>query len=106
MIGYLKSPPCRSPAEAARSGHAVTAFLEGVARMSPHTVRSYEKECHRFLLWLRATRRAAPALLPTVRLEDINDYLAFLDKPRPFAADFLAAHGWEHQPFQIGRAHV
>lgn len=87
-------------ADVADDEHAIKVFLDGFARMSPHTVRSYEKECHRFLLWLRATRRAAPALLPTVRLEDINDYLAFLEKPRPFAADFLAAHGWEHQPFR------
>ncbi len=86
--------------EVATDEYAIKVFLDSFARKSPHTIRSYEKECHRFLLWLKATRPAAPAMLPAVAVQDINDYLAFLEQPRPFADDFLAAHGWSHQPFR------
>ena len=80
--------------------HAIQIFLDSYARRSVHTIRSYEKECYRFLLWLKATRDPTPAMLPAVAVQDINDYLAFLANPRPFAASFLKAHGWEHQPFR------
>jgi site-specific recombinase XerD len=80
--------------------HAIRIFLDSYGRRSAHTVRSYEKECRRFLLWLFATRDPRPALLPDVTVSDINNYLAFLSNPRPFAEHFLKAHGWEHQPFR------
>ena len=80
--------------------HAIRIFLDSYARKSAHTVRSYEKECYRFLLWLKATRDPSPAMLPAVAVQDINDYLTFLANPRPFAESFLKAHGWEHQPFR------
>lgn len=79
---------------------AIRIFLDSYARKSAHTVRSYEKECYRFLLWLKATRDPSPAMLPAVAVQDINDYLAFLANPRPFAESFLKAHDWEHQPFR------
>jgi len=80
--------------------HAIEVFLSSYARKSPHTVRSYRKECLRFLLWLRATHGNVPALLPRVTVEDVNNYLAFAANPRPFAEAFLRAHGWDHQPFR------
>lgn len=80
--------------------HAIRIFLDSYSRRSPHTVRSYEKECRRFLLWLHATRDPSPALLPAVAVSDINDYLEFLGNPRPFAEPFLKMHGWAHQPFR------
>lgn len=80
---------------------AIQIFLDSFARKSPNTVRSYEKECWRFLLWLKAKRHdASPALLPGVDVQDINEYLAFLEQPRVFSENFLGAHGWKHQPFR------
>ncbi|MFC7462047.1 tyrosine-type recombinase/integrase [Hydrogenophaga defluvii] len=79
---------------------AIKVFLDGYARKSAHTQRSYEKECFRFLLWLRATRPSSHALLPQAAVQDVNDYLAFLAEPRAFSAEFLSANGWKHQPFR------
>ena len=79
---------------------AIHIFLKSYSRKSAHTVRSYEKECQRFLLWMKATHGPRAAILPMVTVQDINDYLDFLGNPRPFDIDFLQAHGWEHQPFR------
>lgn len=86
--------------EVADDQHAIRVFLDTYVRKSPHTMRSHTKECHRFLLWLKATRNPGPALLPAVTVEDINNYLAFLAHPRPFTDTFLKAYGWHHQPFR------
>ena len=80
--------------------NAIKVFLDSYARKSRHTIRSYEKECGRFLLWLRATRPADHALLPQASVQDINAYLQFLADPREFKRDFLQANGWNHQPFR------
>ncbi len=87
-------------AEVDNDEYAIKVFMGSLARKSHHTIRSYEKECHRFLLWLKATKPPAPAMLPLVGVEDINNYLVFLENPRPFSDDFLSAHGWKHQPFR------
>lgn len=79
---------------------AISIFLDSYSRKSPHTVRSYEKECLRFHLWLKATRDPSPVLLPNVTVQDINAYLSFLENPQPFSTEFLTAHGWKHQPFR------
>lgn len=79
---------------------AIRIFLDSYSRKSAHTVRSYEKECYRFLLWLKASRDPSPALLPAVTVKDINSYLDFLANPRPFTESFLKTHGWAHQPFR------
>lgn len=79
---------------------AIQIFLDGYSRKSRHTVRSYEKECYRFLLWLRATRPPSHALLPKADVQDINDYLTVLANPPTFTDDFLRANGWDHQPFR------
>lgn len=99
----LKSAPIATEvisAEVATDEYAIKVFLDTFSRKSPHTIRSYEKECHRFLLWLKATKPSAPSMLPAVSVDDINSYLKFLENPRPLSADFLAAHGWKHQPFR------
>lgn len=79
---------------------AIREYLAIYKKMSPHTVRSYEKECRRFLLWLRARRYPSPAMFPDVVQADINEYLAFLENPLPFDMDFLRSQGWDHQPFR------
>lgn len=80
--------------------YAIKVFLDVYKNTSAHTVRSYKKECLRFLLWLHTRYPAQPFLLPNVTNEDISDYLDFLGNPAPFSADFLKAHGWKHQPFR------
>ncbi len=80
---------------------AITIFLDSYSRRSKHTLRSYHKECRRFLLWIRAAKASsAPSLLPAVTVEDMNRYLDFLSAPRAFDEKFLAANGWKHQPFR------
>lgn len=80
--------------------HAIKVFLDSYSRKSTHTMRSYQKECLRFLLWLRASHPLQPAMLPAVTVEHINAYLDFVTSPRPFAPAFLQQHGWTHQPFR------
>ena len=80
--------------------YAIKVFLDVYKNTSAHTVRSYKKECLRFLLWLHTRYPAQPCLLPNVTNEDSSDYLDFLGNPAPFSADFLKAHGWKHQPFR------
>lgn len=79
---------------------ALRLFLDGYRRHSIHTLRSYEKECYRFLLWLRWRRGQGHALFPSVGVVDINAYLDFVREPRPFNEEFLKANGWDHQPFR------
>lgn len=79
---------------------AIRAFLDTYSNKSRHTTRSYEKECYRFLVWLRARQAPAPDLLPDVQAQDINDYLQFLRNPRPFDEEYLLSQGWDHQPFR------
>jgi site-specific recombinase XerD len=86
--------------EVADDTEAIRVFINSYSRKSAHTVRSYGKECYRFLLWLKATRDPSPAMLPAVTVQDINDYLDFVANPRPFSESFLETHGWEHQPFR------
>lgn len=80
--------------------HAIEIFLNSYSRRSAHTVRSYKKECYRFLLWTKAARPDATALLPSVSVQNINSYIDFLANPRPFSKKFLEANDWEHQPFR------
>ena len=86
--------------EVVDDNEAIKIFLDSYSRRSKHTVRSYEKECSRFLLWLKATHPPGLAMLPVVSVKDINSYLDFLGNPRPFSDDFLKKHGWVHQPFR------
>lgn len=79
---------------------AIRTFLDSYKRKSGHTVRSYEKELKRYLLWLRATYGMHPSLIPQAVEQDANSYIDFLAKPRTFDAKFLAANGWKHQPFR------
>ena len=79
---------------------AIGIFLQSYARRSVHTIRSYEKECYRFLLWLQSNRTPSPALLPLVSVQDMNNYIDFLSNPHSFSEAFLKLHGWSHQPFR------
>lgn len=87
-------------AEVVDDVQAIRLFIGGYIRKSLHTVRSYEKECYRFLLWLRLQRGSGHALLPSVGISDMNAYMDFLSNPRPFSEEFLKANGWDHQPFR------
>ena len=80
--------------------HAIEIFLGGYSRHSEHTVRAYESETKRFLLWIKSSRQPSPTLLPLVSVDDVNKYLDFLQNPRPFHEDFLKKHGYNHQPFK------
>lgn len=83
--------------------YAITVFLNTYQEKSPHTIRSYQKECYRFLLWLYSRYPASHSILPRVRQEDVNAYVGFLrDSPelKPFSQEFLEAHGWKQQPFR------
>lgn len=70
---------------------AIHLFIDGYTRRSNHTIRSYEKECYRFLLWLRSRCSPSPrsSLLPDVGVGDVNSYIDFLASPRAFHSDFL-----------------
>ena len=87
---------------------AIHLFIDGYTRRSNHTIRSYEKECYRFLLWLRSRCSPSPrsSLLPDVGVGDVNSYIDFLASPRAFHPDFLQANGFSHQPFKksLGQA--
>lgn len=84
---------------------AARRFLQDVeADLSPHTYRSYAKECLRFLLWLRATKGMHPRLLPQLTGGDVRAYKQFLTGPTEFDWDFLEANGWTRQPFGQGSA--
>lgn len=84
---------------------AARRFLQDVeAELSPHTYRSYAKECLRFLLWLRATKGMLPRLLPELTGEDVRAYKQFLAAPTEFDWEFLEANGWTRQPFGQGSA--
>ena len=49
-------------AEVVDDVQAIRIFIAGYKHKSSHTTRAYEKECYRFLLWLRLKRRpCAPA---------------------------------------------
>ena len=89
---------------------AIHLFIDGYTRRSNHTIRSYEKECYRFLLWLRSRCSPSPriSLLPDVGVGDVNSYIDFLASPRAFHPDFLQANGFSHQPFKksLGQASV
>ena len=84
---------------------AIDIFLQSYQRSSQHTIRSYKKECLRFLLWLKSTKAntiaLSPSLLPHATVQDINNYLEFLSSPRLFSESFLKANGWSHQPFRV-----
>ena len=86
--------------EVADDLQAIQIFLASYSRKSSHTTRSYEKECFRFLLWLKGTRTPSAVMLPSVTVQDINEYLDFVANPRPFSEPFLKFHGWDHQPFR------
>lgn len=81
---------------------AIHLFIDGYTRRSNHTIRSYEKECYRFLLWLRSRCSPSPrsSLLPDVGIGDVNSYIDFLASPRAFHPDFLQENGFSHQPFK------
>ena len=98
--GTLSSEVIVSQGEVFGDDHALEIFLSGYHRKSIHTLRAYEKECKRFLLWLKSNREDNGALLPDVTVQDINNYLEFLANPRPFSEDFLKRQGWQHQPFR------
>lgn len=82
---------------------AIGVFLESLSRNSPHTLRSYKKECTRFALWLRARTGQGnqDSLLPSVTVQDVNEYLRHLEMPKPFSQSFLQKHGLKHQPFRV-----
>ena len=98
--GTLSDEVIISTGEVLGDDHALEIFLSGYKRKSPNTLRAYEKECKRFLLWVRSNRQDNGALLPDVTVQDINNYLEFLGNPRPFSEDFLKRNGWKHQPFR------
>ncbi len=79
---------------------ALRIFLSGYAMRSPHTLRAYEKECSRYLLWLNTTRYPTDAALPLASVEDANQYIQFMASPRAFNRETLEAAGWDHQPFR------
>lgn len=77
---------------------AIALFLESYGHSSPHTRRAYRKEVERFLLWLRHNHPGEPRLLPQVTAATISEYIAFMDRPTPFPADFLIRHGRQIEP--------
>lgn len=79
---------------------ALDVVLNSFAGHSPNTQRAYRKEMGRFLLWLQATREYRPDMLRKVSTQEIQQYALFLLNPRPFDPDFLAQHGWTHNPFR------
>lgn len=84
---------------------AVRRFLQDVeAELSPHTYRSYAKECLRFLLWLRLTKGMHSRLLPGLSGAEVRAYKQFLAAPTVFDWGFLEANGWTRQPFGQGSA--
>ena len=87
-------------AEVVDDVQAIRIFIAGYKHKSSHTTRAYEKECYRFLLWLRLKRGAGHAHLPAVGIDDMNVYMDFVREPRPFNEEFLKANGWDHQPFR------
>lgn len=96
--------------EVVDDAQAIRLFIDGYVRSSIHTIRSYEKECYRFILWLRWRYRTGPerALLPSVGVGDMNAYMDFLGAPKAFPEEFLRANGFTHQPFKgsLGQASV
>ena len=88
------------PGDVITDADALQSFIQSYSRRSVHTIRSYEKECYRFLLWLKSNRSDSPALLPLVSVQDINSYIDFLTNPHAFTESFLKMHGWDHQPFR------
>ena len=85
---------------------AIQIFIDSYSRKSAHTVRAYEKEVRRFLLWLRATHGMHEKILPQVTFAEINSYVRFLESPRLFGEDILQANGWDHQPFRVALSHT
>jgi site-specific recombinase XerD len=85
--------------DAVTDDEALAVFLQSHAS-SEHTMRSYETQCRRFLLWVRSTRTSSPALLPTVRISDANAYLEFAASGRVFSAEVLERWGFKEQPFR------
>lgn len=80
---------------------AIEVFLDGLARRSAHTVRSYRKECSRFILWLRASLpNPSSRMLPSVTVQEINRYIDFTQNPRSFSKAYLESQGWRQQPFR------
>lgn len=58
----------------------VSLFLESKERKSASTLKSYETECRRFMLWLKYERCIA---LNDVKGADLRDYEEFIKDPRP-----------------------
>lgn len=104
IAGTLCDDVIISEGEVLGDDHALEIFLSGYKRKSAHTLRAYEKECKRFLLWVRSNRADNGMLLPDVTVQDINNYLEFLSNPRPFSPDFLKRNGWKHHPFRAALA--
>lgn len=103
-LGFATLPIVTAP-YVVDDNDAARRFLQDVeAELSPHTYRSYAKECLRFLLWLRAKKGMHPRLLPQLTGEDVRAYKQFLAAPAEFDWEFLEANGWTRQPFGQGSA--
>jgi len=86
--------------DVADDDRAIEVFMGIYGNKSQNTIRSYAKECHRFLLWARSQHPPSNTILPNLSVDDVNAYIRFLEMPSPFPAEFLAANGWKHQPFR------
>lgn len=79
---------------------AISTWLKGYKKSSHHTVRSFEREAIRFLMWLHVVKGENPRHLPDVRTNDLNDYRDFLSNPRAFPESTLAKFDRRKQPFK------
>lgn len=79
---------------------AISTWLKGYKKSSHHTVRSFEREVTRFLMWLHVVKGENPRHLPDVRTNDLNDYRDFLSNPRAFPESTLIKFNRRKQPFK------
>lgn len=80
-------------------GQAMAAWLESCSTLSPHTLRSYEKETTRFRMWLEFVKGDHPRLLASATTADANRYLEYLAAPSPLPYAILDRYMRAEQPF-------
>lgn len=84
-VGHDTAPPSSESTLGIRATtdlEAINTFLRQ-HRCSPNTLRRFGKEIERLLLWIHALSRVRgrPVALRDLKLEDVEDYEAFLEKP-------------------------
>lgn len=79
--GENRADPARLQIDAACDADAIRCFLVEYDR-SPGTLRIYQRECERLLLWSLVERRKP---LSSLNRQDFEGYLNFLLDPQPAA---------------------